>query len=788
MRKFALPFIAFCTASSPQVLLAQSGNGLTLEEIIITAQKREQSLQDAPVSVSAFDAGMIEKMGVLEPGDISNYVPNVQISKQTGSTDNYSYAIRGAAAGETALLNEQTVGLYIDGMYVARNTGAAIDVADIERMEVLRGPQGSLYGRNTIGGAINIITAKPSEEFGFKQDFTFGARDRFTSRTVVDTGKLNDVFSAKVSYLHSEHDGFVRNTINDQRIGDKDADAFRLALRFDFSESTTLDYSYANTKSEGLGNLAQITFVRPGHVASGGTAFAQAAAMADANRRGELTQAFAEPEKTEVESHGLTLTWSGENAEFKSVTSYREWDSSAPSIDFGSIVSDGATVLDVLTGGMPIPAGTMVPLFQAGRTSTSEQLTQELQIVGSIFDNKLNYVAGLYYFKEEVDEDNPQQFLLPTPFVFGGAGVGTSILIPAPIFVYGATTESVAIYGQAEWSFNEALSATFGWRYTKDDKEAFIRNGNFMDGLPSDGGAADVRDSNDWTKFNPSLTLTYQINDDVTTYLRAATGYRSGGYNARVSAAAQFSDPFDEETALSIELGLKSTWFDQRVRLNASIFQVTYEDQQISQFAAGSGGASSIIVNAGESETFGAELELTAILTEGLQLSLNYGFMDAEFNEYIGGPVDQITGVVNPALLDPADPNFPNRDLAPLGLAQVPQTPENSASIILDYQFPEASFGTVNLRLDATYTDGFNFNPVLFLPENAAEDQHTVNARLGISNMPVGGDGEFRIAVWGKNITNEEDKGFGIDFGALGYTVNSFNELASWGIDFTYEY
>ncbi|MGI9287374.1 MAG: TonB-dependent receptor [Pseudomonadales bacterium] len=799
---------------APTALAQQDNRATTLEEVIVTAQKREQSLQDAPISISAFSAGDIEKLGAVQPGDITNYVPNVQIAKQTGSTDNYSYSIRGAAAGETSLLNEQTVGLYIDGVYVARNTGAATDVADLERIEILRGPQGTLYGRNTIGGAINMITAKPAGEFAFKQELSFGNRGRLRWRSVLDTPKLGDVASAKISYLHSELDGLARNSFNGDLLGDEDSDSVRLALRFDVNEATTIDYTLSDSTSEGRGNLAQISAIRPGTIALAGPAFEQAAnSLTSQERSGQLRQGFAEPEETDIQAHALTLTWAGENVTFKSVTSYREWESSAPSIDFGTIDADGSTVFDGMFAAFP--AGTPVPLFQAGRESDSEQTTQEFQFVGNALDDKLQYVAGLYYFKEEVSEDNPQQFLLATPFIILGAldqlgdpglqallcgdpgatfgtntnfGVelanacfGTSFLAAAPVFVYGSTSESYAAYGQFTYSLSEKLDLTLGLRYTIDEKDAFLFNSQIG------GGLTRVTDSEDFDNISPAFVADYQWNEDISTYFKFATGYRAGGYNARVSTQAQFEEPYDEETLTSYEFGFKTTWFDQRVRINGALFFNDYQDQQISQFAAGSGGASSIIVNAGESETTGFELEIVAIPVAGLTLMLNYGYLDSEFKEYIGGPLDPLTGsadpTVDPSILDASG----NTDLVSLDRVTVPQTAENSGSVIVEYEFPATRMGIFAARVDATYTDGFVANPVLNLG-NAIGDQHTVNARLSLSEIPLGDAGDLRLALWGKNITNEKERGFGIDFGALGFSVNSYNELASWGLDVIYEY
>lgn len=779
--KVVLASSVVLVASVP--VLAQDRSA-ALEEIIVTAQKRTESLQDTPISMAAFDQNTIEALGVIEAGDISDYTPNLHMGRK-GNKDQYGFNIRGVSQGGTDLLVEPTVGLYADGVYLARNIGAAFDLVDMERAEVLRGPQGALYGRNTIGGAINLISKKPAEEYGFKQQVSIGNQNFIRSTTNVDTGKFADNFAAKLSYSFSDVDGDNHSTITGESLGAVESQAWRVALRWTPSDSVTADYVYDASRRDSSGSFAQLTKVRDGHVAVGGTLYKQAAAAASSERLGGLPVAVdAGDIKTDMDGHALTVEWDHNNITYKSITAYRDWSTDHPELDFGSFASDGTTVLDG-KGGL-VPKDELVSMFFAERYSRQDQFSQEFQMQGLTLDDRLKYTLGLYYFEETTFEDNPQTFAFPASFAYARLPAGTQAflcggsttapgcsgkdtVIGAPLFKYGADVESTAIYGQFTYSATDQLDVTLGLRYTEDKKNAFLENGTIL----RDEKLAKVEDDNSWTNFSPSLIFNYAFNDDVSGYFTWASGYRSGGYNARATTSGSFANPFDEENITSYEVGLKSEWLDSRLRFNAAMFMYEYEDRQVSQFQAGAGGASTVITNAGRQEAKGFELEITALPLPGLMIMANYGYVDNDTKEYISTTADPISGFAGKVNADIADM------VDDLG-------PKNTGAVIAIYDFEPTDWGQWGLQVDVTYVGVRRNSPLLNLYDTA-DSYDLLNARLTLSEIPVA-TGSLRLAAWGKNLNDEEYRITGIDFGALGYATNNYGELRSYGIDIIYEY
>lgn len=779
IRLFSAALAAGATLAAGPVSAQKADNrSAEIEEVIVTAQKVEESLQDTPVSVAAFSQDDLEQIGVSEARDVAKYTPNLSMRKQTASQDNYAVAIRGVSSGETALAIDPTVGIYHDGVYIARSTGAAFDIVDLQRIEVLRGPQGTLFGRNTIGGAINIITQKPRGEFAFKQGVTYAARDSRRYHTTIDTPAIGNL-AAKLSFLRTDYDGEYRSLYTGGQLGQGESNAVRFAVNWAPSESFSLDYTYDKSDRENNPNTQQLSFVRPGHVAAGGAITAQAAAYADSDRISHLAVRNSDDDVafSDIDGHSLTAEWVfSENLTVKSIASYREWDSGTVATDFGSFRSDGFTVLDgsgrFVPGSTPlapapIPAGVLVPMFDALRDSSQHQSSLEVQFIGNALGNSLNYIAGLYYFEEKADETNPQFFTLAGGNI--GFPAGVDVHFGSPSFAYGTDNKSYAVFGQATYNVMTDMDVTLGLRYTEDEKETTLTN-RFGATVQT------FTDDDSWTKFNPSLTVDYRWNEQISTYAKVATGYRSGGYNVRASSESDFRKPFDEEDIISYEIGWKSDLFNRSLRLNGAIFYLEYSDRQIAQFAAGSGGASTVIVNAGESNTTGLELEGIWQATQGLRVIASYGYLDLEYDEFITGEVNRVTGF----------PTGVNRDISDVANTNL-YTPEHSASLAVEYEFAPWSFGQLRLRADAYYTDEISFHPQFDLYDES-DEHHVLNARATLADIPMGNNGTLRLAAWGKNLENKEYRDFGIDFGSLGIVTNTYAPLRSWGLDIVYEF
>lgn len=790
--------------ASPQVA-AQS---MTLEEVVVTAQRRETMLQDTPIAITAFTSEKLMDLGVFDLTDLGSRAPNTNIQKQPSSNSNMSIYIRGIGTGETSLMVDPKTSFYLDGVYISKTVGAVFDIVDLESVEILRGPQGTLFGRNSTGGALNVTTVKPTGEWGVKLEGSFGNDGYQRTAGSVDFPQVFGMLSAKVSGMMMEYDGWADNDYpgSESDLGSEDNDAYRIALRLEPTDSLTIDYAYDNTDNEGVPTPFQITEVKDSIYNGftdtpfpfeflGGELYQQMAALVgDPDKRRERYNLDAvSTELLEVEGHNLTVAWELENVTLKYIYGDRETESSYESTD----LDGGAlTARDLLYGGgMEVPS----PGFHAAIDDGSiDMQTHELQLFGSAFNDQFQFTVGYFQYEEEIYQDNPQTFSLPIQFLLGspldGAYVAAGYCNEVPVaglvcqgsqrlplpfpfpgadpnlngavdFIYGQETESWAVYGQGTYSLTDDLDLTAGLRYTEDDRDAFLFNEN----LGQSSVDERLENSDSWDNVSYLLSLNYSLNESANIYASYSTGYNGGGFNSRASTVSAWENQVDEEEIAAYEVGLKSDWWDNRLRVNAALFYNDFEDIQVAQFEAGSGGASSRLVNAGEASYKGLELEVTALVTRGLLLELSYGYLDAEFDEYLAR---------NPA-------TDLEEDIS--SVTTVGRTPENTASLGIQYDFEPFSFGALSARLDVVYTDEFVFHP--FQNQfDAAEDRTIVNGRVNLQDIGLGQSGNIRVSGWVKNATDEEYREWGIDFASLGYAGNTYGMPRTYGIDLIYEF
>ena len=793
-----------------------------LEEIVVTAQRREESLQETPISITAFTESKLNDLGVFDVAQVADFAPNVNIQKQPSSNGNMGIFIRGMGMGETSLLADPKVGMYIDGVFMSKTIGAVFDVVDIERVEVLRGPQGTLFGRNTTGGAVNVTTKKPTGEWGFKADGSMGNFGYTREGVSIDFPKVANV-AAKISANRMKTDGWADNnyqgpaqpTMNPgdgvaKNLASEDNWAGRLALRWTPTDAVTVDYSYDMTDNKGVPAPFQITKVKDSiyngfsttqfpFTFLGGELYQQMAATVGdpKKRRDDYSLDAVSDEWLDIEGHSLTVAWELSDAiTLKYIGGIRSVDSGYDSTDLDS----GAYIARDLFygGGAAIPTQGFSAAIDKGTIKTD---THELQIIGNLMDDRLFFTGGLFTYKESVEQVNPQTFALPIAFVAPG-GANTPFLGPLydaagfcppqfggfvctgsqrlPLFdsvgeigvsdfAYGGDSESWAAYGQVTYKITEQFDLTAGIRYTEDEKDQFL----FNQGLDIDAAAPGtqvgrVEADDKWNNTSYVVVANYKITDDVSTYLKYSTGYNGGGFNARASTLSSFTTPFAEEEIESWELGLKSEWWDNRLRVNGAIFTNDYTDIQIAQFEAGAGGASSKIVNAGAGTYEGFELEIVAAPIDGLTIEASYGYLDAQYDEFLAR---------NPATDQLEDIS---------GVTTVTQAPKNSGNVGVQYDFAPIEIGQFSARMDVAYKDSFVFHP--FNNQfDSTDDRTLVNARLSLNNIAVG-DGELRVSLWGKNITDEEYRNWGIDFGSLGFAGDVYGEPRTYGIDLSYQF
>ena len=824
--RFRLGALALAIASSTGIAapaLAQEQRAAGLEEIIVTAQRREESLQDTPIAITAFTANQLEDLGAFDVTRIGNFAPNVTIEKQPGANSNMGVRIRGFGEGETSLLANPKVGVYIDGVYMSKTVGGVFDIVDMDRIEILRGPQGTLFGKNTVGGAMNVTTRKPAGVFDARLHGSVGSDGYTRYGGSIDTPEVANI-AAKFSYMHMESDGWATNDYQgtptqpagnvEHDLASDDNTAYRIALRWTPREDLTVDYAYDNTDNAGVAIPFQIVKVHdklydykggqspfPYEVYGGPLYQQMAATVGDPTKRRKHYTLDAQTDNTlDVDGHTLVAEWQAtESLALKYIFGKRKTEESTSGTDL-----DGGAYLarDLFYGvfagnNNPVPT----PGFHGSIPKNSQDAeSHELQLTGTALNDKLKFTGGLFYHDEDVMEDNRSTYSLPIAFLapagasspglgplydaagfcppaFGGfLCVGTQRL-PVPgagdpyaaglnDLLYGQTTESRAAYGQGTYSITEQLDLTLGIRYTEDEKDAFLYN----QGIAGYTKDAPITTSDKWSDTNYLANLNYAITDDTRVYLSYSTGYNSGGFNARASNVGAFQTPFDKEQVEMWELGLKSQFLDNRVRLNAALFTNDYTDIQVAQFEAGSGGASSKIVNAGKGTYEGFEIELTMIPVDGLTLDLSYGYLDAVYDEYLA---------LNPATNQLEDiSEFTKASMAP----------KNTGSLGIQYDFEPMSFGQISARMDVSYKDEMVFHPYQNLYDSA-EDRTLLDARISLNDIPLGeNQGSLRVSLWGKNLTDEEYRSWGIDFGALGFAGDTFGDPLSYGLDVVYQY
>ena len=622
--------VSFSLLAVNTPLYAQEESRLSLEEIVVTARKREENLQDIPISITAISGDDLEELGALDLTSASSISPNVQFvagSAISGTGSAANVFIRGIGSNAFLINNDPGVGIYIDGVYVARNVGAILDLLDIGQLEVLRGPQGTLFGRNSNGGAISITSKKPSAGFEGSIALTFGENDHIGLKGSVN-GQLAENLYARGSFLQRKRDGYVDALqYDDVTLGDDDVMAFRGQLLFEVSEKVdvTLSGDYTREREHGAAWAATAFHSNPGPgpfitAANTQTGIAECLTLEGRNTNtscvgpSQLAGPYATNntfydhmtgERKEPESNfdifGLSavvnvdLDW----AQFKSISAYRDLDA-----DF-----------DRSVGHSP------VLVFQNPNILfESKSFTQEFQLTGST--DSLDWLVGLYY----LDEDARQR-----PIGFNALNARFAPNTPDDRNI---VNQALAFFTQGTWHANERLHLTLGARYTDEEKDFTIEGFSPAKGVQifEFGGVQSDQE------VTPHISARYDLTDNMNTYISYGEGFRSGTFAARVPGG---DAPIVRELGLpsttpefvtTYEWGFKSTLLNDRLRFNIALFRTEYDDIQI-EFTPGPpfSGQGVHPGNVATAEIDGFEFELTALLTSNLTLTANLGLLDAAY-------------------------------------------------------------------------------------------------------------------------------------------------------------
>jgi iron complex outermembrane recepter protein len=602
----ALPSVIAVTPAMAQDQVADDGEGGN--EIIVTARRREESLIDVPISVSAISGETLAAQGAVDITALQDKTPNLTLQIARGSNSTLIGFIRGVGQQDPLWGFEPGVGLYVDDVYIARPQGSVLDIFDVSRVEVLRGPQGTLYGRNTVGGAIKYVTNKLGNDFGGKVRASYGAFNQIDMIGQV-TVPVGDTLSIGAAVAWYQRDGFGTNLTTGAEHYDKDVLAGRISAEFAPSDDIfiriaadkTIDKSNPRHGSRITGNAGLAAFEPTTDV------YDTRAGIGDDNK---------------VTTQGASLTGEfglSDQLTFKTISAYRDGRTDTL-IDFDNTAGP---VLDI-------------PAFYDDR-----QFTQELQL---LFEgDRIQGVAGLYYLDARA------------------SGAFDTVLGLANLTILTAgtvKTKSYAAFADFSFDLTDQFKISGGLRYTHDDKTGTVFRQNYT-GIrsPEFGNAAaipglirtDYTNDRSFKKLTPRVSVSYQPSDELNFYASYGQGFKSGGFDMRGDAVFTPTtvDGYDSETIDSFELGIKSAVLDRRLFANVAVFKSTYKDQQVTiQAPSLAGGVVSFVDNAGRGEIWGAELELRAVPSPNFSMNAAFGYTNADYKEFltfIGGgttPVD----------------------------------------------------------------------------------------------------------------------------------------------------
>ena len=803
------PALAYAQPAPEPAAEANSNN--TLEEIVVTAQKREQSLQDVPIAVTAITANQLVANRITNVQDLSGLAPNTIVRPAAGGTGIATFTMRGVTSYGVVPGSDKEVSIYLDGVYISSTRASIFDIPDIARIEVLRGPQGTLFGRNATAGAVSIVTREPKGQFAVTQQVTVGNYDQFRSRTSVDLPSWGP-FSAYVSYLHSERDGDVKNlgagtvwdrtgpgnnlkqSVSPKTLGAHDANSVFAAVMFEPSDSFKTVYKFDRTVDHFTPEANSVVGINPASPLLGPLFAALSASspypqvFAPSGKRPKsVNNWFTVPGIQRNMGHSLTSDFrASDHLSFKNIAAYRKAYLYGVSEigGLGGLILTPAAVpaYTAFLTGSGVPAATAAATANAlvntrfidvatQRIARSQQWSDELQ--ANYDSDLLTVTVGGIYFHSKDREGGPE-FQRGTYNLVAGIPNSTGLLpLGAEAVSYNKAT-SIAGYGQAEVHVLPVLDVVGGFRYTHDKKSGlYVAGGTFIPTSP--GARTGVLGPQTlfpftYKKSQPSYLagVNYKPTKDLLFYGKYSTAYVSGGAIADLT--------WQPETAKSFEAGVKATLLDGRLRTNLALFSTKYKHQQSAQSGrlTGRPAIGTVIVDTlAPSRAKGAEFELTALPVDGLTLAGSAGYTHIKY-----------LGPVNPLLLSSVG--------LPAGstLYQPTLNPKWTATMSAQYETePVIGDARLSFRIDANWRSKFRLdaNPDIPLPVFSEVEYSpaswVVNGRVALSEVKFGiADGT--ISLWGRNINNNKSAQFLTPVKPT-FIGASYQTARTYGIDLT---
>lgn len=707
--------------------------GLVLEEVTVTARKREETLTDVPISITAITGDQISTSGLANLEDMAPGIPNFSFSEAVSGND--QVFVRGLGSGVNSGF-ENAVGQVLNGFFFGRSRFGRAAFLDLQQIEVLKGPQGALIGKNTTAGAVNIRTAMPTEELeGYlTATYEFEADEGYTLEGAV-SGALSDSVRGRLAFKTDDRDGWMKNLSNGTNPVEREDYTVRGLLDIDLTDTLTANLMYQFGDSERVGRNREYAICSPtAQAALAGTPEDCRLNYTTASNRVESGVQQEELTDTEFSMGGITLNWDLENITVTSLTGFSEYETN-------DIWDGDQTPLDITITGID---------------EDFEQWSQELR-VASNGDGALSYIAGVYFLHTEQE----------THFTVDLLGPGRLRVINTQ-----QESDTISLFGQATWEFSEAWDITAGLRYTKEEKEAdqqqFLAV-SLSDSVPVaviPGGGPftnhhDIEADREENNVSPNAVLRWRPNDDSMYYLSFSQGFKGGGFDHlmdRPQATALADFEFEEEEVTAYELGGKLSLADGAAQLNFALFRSEFDDLQVSSLIPGD--TVFKVGNAASAITQGLEADLTWLVTENFKLFIAAAYLDAEYDDFVNGPCYalQTTGCIT----------TPGGNVQDLSGENLQYAPETSFTINGEYTWV---LGKYDLSLFVQAYHSASFQSATDNDPNTIQKSYTkYDATLSLSPQ----DEQWNIALVGRNLSDKLTTNFANDAGPSSFIGSYF--------------
>ena len=712
-------------------------------EILVTARRRSETLQTTPVAITAINSAALENKASVNIGDLQGAAPNLLITQQNSGAQAANLSIRGLTYADIEKSQEPTVGVVVDGVFIGTNTGQLLDFFDIDQIEVLRGPQGTLFGRNTIGGVINIRRTRPTMHTGIKAEASYGSFNSWAARTVVNVGN-SDSIGVKAFYFHNQSDGFYKDSVTGKHRGGSNNENFGVS---------------ALLKPSGSGFDALLTLEKQvqdfdvvnSNIARTGELFClfEPANECNRNTTTDLYKVFVSPGASHYSAPSATLETNYQlgGVKLTSVTAYRKSRENQTQ-DFDASSTD---------------------LYYVLRQQKYRQFSQEVRAAGNLFEG-FDFVVGGYYFNSSYRLQQWTRLFAFNPALDPRAADPNSQIV-------NGHTQSYAAFGDFNWAFADKFRLSFGARYTHDKKQ--LTNAFATTGLVGQGKAS-------FNKLTPKIGIDYRPDRNTMVYASWSRGYRSGGFSPRAATSTTAGIPYKPETVDSFEVGTKLDLLDRKLQFNVAAFVSKYKGlQQNTTIPGGPTGNQTITSNVGSATIKGLEIDATLRPATGLKLNATLGLLDSKFKNFVVGNVSPISGL--PIQFDYSRNN-------PI------YSPKFSGSVGAEYKVP-TSFGSmvanVGYRYIGRYDQQISLGPLtgdltngpVIVNGNDARVKTDVQGLLDASlttNFNLG-NAKAYLTVFGRNLAN--DKGTTAAFTVAGlWSFASAREPRSFGATLGFRY